>query len=207
MGVYNRHILPRCLDMACGVGPIEKQRAKVVPRARGHVVEIGIGSGLNLPFYDPAKVERVTGIDPDAHIWKRAQDRVASVPFPVERLGLSAEGLPLADGCADTVVCTYTLCTIPDPLAALGEMKRILAPGGAILFTEHGRAPDARVAKWQNRLEPAWKRLAGGCHMSRDIPALFRKAGLALTEAEEMYIPGPKILSYNYFGEARPAER
>ena len=203
MGFYNRHILPRCLDMACGIGPIEKQRAKIVPRAQGHVVEIGIGSGLNLPFYDAAKVERVTGIDPDDAIWKRAAERVAACDFPVERLGLSGEAIPLESGCADSVVVTYALCTIPDPLAALSEMARVLKPGGSIYFTEHGKAPDAKVARWQGRIDPVWKRLAGGCHSGRDIPALFEAAGLELTELEEMYIPGPKVLGYNYFGEAK----
>ena len=203
MGFYARHILPRCLDLACGVGPIEKQRLKVVPRARGHVVEIGIGSGLNLPFYDASRVERVTGIDPDANMWARAQDRVAACAFPVERLGLSGEAIPLDDGVADTMVVTYALCTIPDPVAALCEMARVLRPGGAILFTEHGKAPDAGVARWQERIDPVWKRIAGGCHTGRDIPALFDEAGLLLTSCEEMYIPGPKVLAYNYWGEAR----
>ena len=204
MGIYARHILPRCLDLACGTRPIAKQREKVVPRAHGRVVEIGIGSGRNLPFYDPAKVELVIGIDPDDAIWKRAGEAVAAVPFPVERLGLSGEKLPLDDASADTVVCTYTLCTIPDPEAALHEMTRVLKPGGAILFSEHGRAPDARVAKWQTRIEPLWKRMAGGCHLTRDIPALLKGSGLTLTEFDQMYIPGPKFASYTYWGEARP---
>ena len=204
MGIYARHILPRCLDLACGTRPIAKQREKVVPRAHGRVVEIGIGSGRNLPFYDPAKVERVIGIDPDDAIWKRAGEAVAAVPFPVERLGLSGEKLPLDDASADTVVCTYTLCTIPDPEAALHEMTRVLKPGGAILFSEHGRAPDAGVAKWQTRIEPLWKRMAGGCHLTRDIPALLEGSGLTLTEFHQMYIPGPKFASYTYWGEARP---
>ena len=205
MGVYARHILPRCLDLACGTKPIARQRAKVVPRARGQVVEIGIGSGRNLPFYDPARVERVIGIDPDDAFWARARDAVAAVPFPVERLGLSGERLPLPDASADTVVCTYTLCTIPGPESALHEMKRVLKPGGAILFSEHGRAPDANVARWQDRIEPVWKRLAGGCHLSRDIPALLKGAGLRLSSADEMYVPGPKFVSYTYWGEAHPA--
>ena len=202
MGFYQRHILPRCLDMACGVGPIEKQRAKIVPKARGDVVEIGIGSGLNLPHYNPEFVTRVIGIDPDGEIWKRGQGRVAACPFPVERLGLSGEALPLESESADTVVVTYSLCTIPDPIAALREMARVLRSGGTILFTEHGRAPDAKVARWQRRIDPIWGRIAGGCHTSRDIPALFEQAGLSLASLEQMYIPGPKILSYNYWGEA-----
>jgi len=207
MGFYARHVLPRCLDLACGVGPIDKQRAKIVPRARGHVVEIGIGSGLNLPFYDASKVERVTGIDPDDHMWRRAKGRVLACDFPVERMGLSGESLPLESRIADTVVVTYSLCTIPDPIAALKEMARVSKPGGTILFAEHGKAPDPRVARWQRRIDPMWKKIAGGCHSGRDIPALFDEAGLEITECEEMYIPGPKVLAYNYWGEARVSGR
>ena len=204
MGFYGHHILPRLLDSACGVKPVAKQRGKIVPLATGHVVEIGIGSGLNLPHYDPAKVSKVTGVDPDGHLWTRGADRVQAAGFPVERIGLSGEDLPLADAIADTVVVTYTLCTIPDPVAALSEMRRVLKPGGRILFTEHGRAPDASVARWQDRIDPVWRRIAGGCHSGRDIPALFAQAGLGFDSLEQMYIPGPKVLSYNYWGSARP---
>jgi len=202
MGFYNRTILPKVLDLACGTKPIAKQREKVIPQARGDVVEIGIGSGLNLPYYDPAKVRRVIGIDPDDGLWHRAEPRASACDFPVERLGLSGEMLPLDDACADTVVVTYALCTIPDPVAALREMGRVLRPGGEILFTEHGRAPDLNVARWQNRIDPIWKHIAGGCHSGRDIPALFQQAGLKLARLDEMYIPGPKVLSYNYWGAA-----
>lgn len=202
MGFYDNHILPKVLDLACGTKPIARQREKVIPQARGEVVEIGIGSGLNLPYYDGAKVSRVTGIDPDAALWKKAAPRAAACSFPVERLGLSGEQLPLPDQCADSVVVTYALCTIPDPVAALQEMGRILRPGGEILFTEHGRAPDPSVAKWQSRIDPVWRRIAGGCHSGRDIPALFGQAGLRLARLEEMYVPGPKVLSYNYWGAA-----
>lgn len=202
MGFYARHILPKVLDLACGTKPIAKQRQKVIPQAQGNVVEIGIGSGLNLPFYDGNQVNRVIGIDPDAALWKKAEPRAAACDFPVERVGLSGEQLPLADESADTVVVTYALCTIPDPIAALREMGRILRPGGEILFTEHGKAPDLSVAKWQTRIDPIWKHIAGGCHSGRDIPALFSEAGLRLARLEEMYVPGPKVLSYNYWGAA-----
>ncbi len=205
MGFYARHVLPRMLDAACGCGAIERQRAKVVPMATGEVVEIGIGSGLNLPFYDPSNVTSVTGIDPDDAIWLRATERVAACDFPVRRLGLSGERIELPDSSADTVVVTYALCTIPDPDAALREAARLLKPGGQILFTEHGRAPDAKVARWQSRIDPLWSRIAGGCHSGRDIPALFRDAGLQLTDLQQGYVPGPKVLAYNYWGAARPA--
>ena len=203
MGFYSTHVLPRLLDLSCGVGPITHQRRKVVPHARGEVVEIGIGSGLNLPFYDAAKVASVIGVDPDTHLWARGAERARAADFPVEHRALSGEALPLDSDSADTVVVTYALCTIADPVAALREMARVLRPGGEILFTEHGRAPDAGVARWQARIDPVWKRIAGGCHSGRDIPALFRQAGLEFAWMDEMYIPGPKVLAYNYWGAAR----
>ncbi len=202
MGFYAKHILPCCLDKACGIGPITKQREKVVPDATGVVLEIGIGSGLNLPHYNPEQVSKIIGVDPDDHIWKRSAKHRENCPIEIERIGLSGEEIPLDDNMADTVVCTYTLCTIPDPVKALHEMRRILKPGGEILFTEHGMAPDAKVAKWQSRIDPVWKKLAGGCHSGRNIPDLFKQAGLKINKLDEMYIPGPKILAYNYWGSA-----
>ena len=201
MGFYDKYILPCCLDRACAIGPVSKQREKVVPRATGVVLEIGIGSGLNIPFYNPDKVSKIIGVDPDEHIWKRSAKRRAASPLEIERIGLSGEDIPLEDNMADSVVVTYSLCTIPDPIKALGEMKRILKPGGKILFTEHGKAPDAKVHRWQNRIDPIWGKLAGGCHAGRDIPTLFRQAGLEFESLEQGYIPGPKVLSYNYWGE------
>jgi len=174
MRFYKRHILPFCLDKACSIGPIEKQRAKIVPFAKGDVLEIGIGSGLNLPHYDPQ----------------------------VDRIGLSGEDIPLESATMDTVVVTYSLCTIPDPVKALREMRRILKPGGEILFCEHGRAADSKVEKWQRRIDPLWSKIAGGCHSGRDIPRLLLNAGLESHELHQQYIPGPKVLSYNYWGRA-----
>ena len=201
MGFYDKYILPCCLDRACAIAPVSKQREKVVPFASGVVLEIGIGSGLNIPFYNPDKVSKIIGVDPDEHIWKRSAKRRAASPLEIERIGLSGEDIPLQDNMADSVVVTYSLCTIPDPIKALGEMKRILKPGGKILFTEHGKAPDAKVHRWQNRIDPIWGKLAGGCHTGRDIPTLFRQAGLEFESLEQGYIPGPKVLSYNYWGE------
>lgn len=203
MGIYSKHILPLCLDKACGIGPITKQRAKVVPLAEGVVLEIGIGSGQNLPHYNPAKVSKIIGVDPDEHIWKRSAARRAACPILVERIGLSGEDIPLESNTVDSVVVTYSLCTIPDPVKALLEMKRIVKPGGKILFSEHGKVPDNKVHKWQNRIDPIWKKIAGGCHTGRDIPSLFRQADLSFESLDEMYIPGPKVLGYNYWGVSR----
>lgn len=178
----------------------------MVPHATGDVLEIGIGSGLNLPHYDVGNVTKIIGVDPDEHIWKRSAKRRDECPIPVERIGLSGEDIPLDDNSADSVVVTYSLCTIPDPIRALREMSRILKLGGQIFFTEHGKAPDAGVHRWQNRIDPVWKHIAGGCHSGRDIPDLFTQAGLELTSLEQMYIPGPKVLAYNYWGAARASD-
>ncbi len=204
MGFYQKHILPLLLDQACACKPIRKQRAKIIPLAHGNVVEIGIGSGHNLPFYDQDKITKLTGIDPDEYVWKKSAKKRAVFHKPLERLGLSGENIPLDDKTADTVVVTYSLCTIPDPVAALKEMRRILKPDGKLLFCEHGQAPDASVQKWQSRIDPYWSKIAGGCHSGRDIPSLLAAAGLQTTELEQDYIPGPKVLSYNYWGQAAP---
>ena len=204
MGFYAKHILPLCLDKACGVKPVQKQREKIVPLAMGKVLEIGIGSGLNLPHYNFNAVSDITGVDPDDHIWKRSAANRAACPVPVNRVGLSGEEILMDDSSMDSVVVTYTLCTIADPVKALREMARILRPGGAIYFSEHGCAPDKNIARWQTRIDPIWGKIAGGCHSGRDIPALFSTAGIAIESLEQMYIPGPKVLSYNYWGIARP---
>jgi len=204
MGFYNRYVLPRLIDAACGAKPIRYQRRKVVPDAFGRVLEVGIGSGLNLPFYDPAKVERLWGLEPAAAIRRLAEAKARSAPFPVEFIGLPGEEIPLERASVDTVVVTYTLCTIPDAVAALREMRRVLRPGGRLLFSEHGRAPDASVARWQDRLTPVWRRIGGGCHLNRDIPALLHQGGFSIDRLETMYVPGPRPMSFTYWGSAKP---
>ena len=198
---YERHVLPRLINFACGMKPVRRQRQKVIPKAQGRVLEIGIGTGLNMPFYDRARVSSIVGVDPALSMHPLALQRIAQAGLEVRLVGLSAERLPLADASFETVVCTYTLCSIPDAVAALREMRRVLVPGGKLLFSEHGRAPDANVRKWQTRLQPYWSRVAGGCMLDRDIPALLVEAGFA-PDVQSRYIPGPRLFSYHYWGEA-----
>lgn len=199
---YDRHVLPWLLDMACGLAPVRKQRAALLPRAAGRVLEVGLGTGLNLGFYDRQRVSALVGVDPAAQMHALARRRSLRYGLPVEIVTLSAERLPFEAASFDTVVCTYTLCSIPDPAAALSEMRRVLRPTGRLLFLEHGLAPDAGVARWQRRLEPLWGRLAGGCHLSRDVPLLLGDAGFRF-ELETGYIARPHTLAYNFWGEAR----
>jgi ubiquinone/menaquinone biosynthesis C-methylase UbiE len=201
---YDRQVLPYLIDFACGMKAVRKQRQKVIPLATGRVLEIGIGTGLNLPFYDRTQVTTIVGVDPALAMHPLAARRIAAAGIAVRLVGLSAEKLPLADASFDTVVCTYTLCSIPDPVAALRELRRVLAPGGRLLFSEHGRAPDAGVHAWQTRLQPYWSKLAGGCMLDRDIPALLVEAGFK-PEVQSRYLPGPKLLSYHYWGTALAA--
>lgn len=201
---YDRHILPYLLDFACGLAPIAQKRHQVIPRAKGRVVEIGIGTGLNLPFYDRQKIQHLIGVDPAEQMHALAQRRSRRAGIPVELVPLSAEQLTIESGSVDCVVCTYTLCSIPDPLAALREMRRVLRPGGKLLFAEHGLAPDASVVRCQARLEPFWSKIAGGCHLTRDVPNLLREAGFA-AQVESAYIAWPKSLAYNFWGEATVA--
>lgn len=202
MNWYDRHILPWLIDFACGLPMVQARRQMLVPQARGRVLEIGMGTGRNLPFYDRSKLTQLVGVDPALQMHPLAQRRSDKAGIAVELVGLSAERLPLADDSFDTVVCTYTLCSIPDPAAALHEVRRVLKPGGQFLFCEHGRSPDPAVARWQDRIQPCWTPLAGGCHLDRDVPALLRDAGL-LAKVEQGYISGPRVLAYHYWGQAQ----
>jgi len=195
-GFYDRHILPRLVDLACGAGSIAQQRAKVVPEASGVVVEIGMGPGHNLPYYDADKVKHIIGVDPGKQMTDRAEKRLEESPLEVEIINASAEDMPIGTAFADTVVLTYSACTIPSAEQALAEMRRVLKPTGRLLFCEHGRAPDAQVARFQDRVNPYWNAIAGGCNVNRDIPALIKAAGFDIRVLEEGYLsPFPKFPS------------
>jgi ubiquinone/menaquinone biosynthesis C-methylase UbiE len=202
MSLYARHILPRLIDFTCGLKPTMRQRAKLVPQARGRVLEMGVGSGLNLPFYDAARVTQLHALDPSPELWRLAGERVAEVGIAVEYLEAGAEAVPLRDRSIDTVVITYTLCTLPDVAGALAEARRVLRRGGQLLFCEHGAAPDRGVRRWQDRLNPAWRRLAGGCHLNRNAPVLIEQAGFRITALDSMYLPGWRPASFNVWGSA-----
>ena len=203
MGFYYKHIVPRFINCACGTKPIMKQREKVVPKAEGVVLESGIGTGLNLPYYDEAKVGRVIGLDPSQESWELAGERARALGIPIDFIGLPGEQIPLQDDSGDCVLVTYSLCTIPDPVAALVGMSRVLRPGGKLLFCEHGLAPDADVVKWQDKINPVWRRIAGGCNLHRDIPTILKSGGFAIGAMEQMYLPStPRFAGYNYWGDA-----
>ena len=199
---YERHILPYVIDVACGIKPARGQREKVVPLARGRVLEIGIGTGLNLEHYDKARIQEIIGLDPALQMHRLARKRLKKTGLAAELVGLSAERIPFEDASFDTVLITYTLCSIPDPVAALKEMRRVLKPGARLIFCEHGLAPDASVRKWQHRLTPIWSKLGGGCQLNRDIPRLLEEAGLHCADMQAAYLPGPRPLTYNYWGTA-----
>jgi ubiquinone/menaquinone biosynthesis C-methylase UbiE len=202
MGLYDRYVLPRVISWACSSKPNRKQREKVVPRAEGDVLEIGVGSGLNFPHYDTSKVRKVWGLEPSEGMRRLARKNLGDSTLEVEMIDLPGEEIPLDANSVDTVLVTYTLCTIPDVRAALRGMGRVLRPGGKLLFCEHGLAPDAGVQKWQHRINPTWRRLGGGCNVNRDIPGLLESSGFRVIVDERMYIPGIKVLSYNYWGTA-----
>jgi ubiquinone/menaquinone biosynthesis C-methylase UbiE len=206
MGLYDRYVLPRLLNAAMSAKPIRYQRRKVVPRAQGRVLEVGFGAGHNLPFYDAAKVTHLWALEPSAEMRARAAERVAGSPLKIEFIDLPGEQIPLDAQAADTILITYTLCTIPDVMKALGEMRRVLKSSGKMIFCEHGEAPDESVRRWQRRLTPAWKAIGGGCHVGRPIPKLIADSGFRLDDMDTMYLPGtPRFAGFNYWGQAAKA--
>lgn len=207
MSFYQERVLPHIIDKACSMGQVMKLRSQIVPRAKGRVLEVGMGSAINLEFYDQNQVEMVYGLEPSAGMRRKALSNLGRSPIHVEWLDLPGEKIPLADDSVDTVLLTFTLCTIPDWHTALLQMKRVLKPGGDLLFLEHGEAPHDNTRKWQHRITPGWKMLAGGCHLNRHIADLILQAGFEVQELENLYMPNaPKIAGYIYKGRAtKPA--
>ncbi len=200
MGFYAEQVVPRLVNAACGTRVTDDVRRRACAGLHGEVVEIGSGSGLNVPFY-PSNVRRVLAVEPSDVAWQLSQRRRATVP--VLRAGRDAQAMPLPDASVDCALSTWTLCTIPEPRIALGELRRVLKPGGAFHFVEHGLAPDANVQRWQRRLEPVQKRLAGGCHLTRPITHLLTAAGFSITDLDVFYEPrAPKVLAALSLGRA-----
>ena len=201
MGLYDKYILPKFLNCACGSKPISYQRQKVVPLAKGKVLDIGIGSGLNIPFYNSDKIDKVIGIDPSHELIELAKELANDSKASIELVIGSAESIPYPDNFFDTVLVTYTMCTIPNVAIANKEMWRVLKDDGRLIFCEHGLAPDKKISKWQNRIDPVWGKIAGGCHLNRDIQKLITDAGFSFESLDKMYIPStPKFAGYNYWG-------
>jgi ubiquinone/menaquinone biosynthesis C-methylase UbiE len=201
MRFYGKFVVPWLLDLAMRNSQLAGYRQETVAAARGLVLEIGIGSGLNLPIYGAA-VDRVCGIDPSPELLHRARRRIVDASVPVWLLRATAEQLPFADAAFDTLVMTWTLCSIPNPNAALGEMRRVLKPGGRLLFVEHGLSPEPRIIRWQRRLTPCWKRIGGGCHLDRKMDDLIRTAGFQVEALDTGYMKGPKPWTFMYQGSA-----
>ena len=204
MSFYNKYILPKVLNCACASKPINYQRDKIVPLAEGVVLDIGIGSGLNIPFYNKTKIKQLYGLDPSKELLDIAKPIAKENQMKIEFLQCSAENIPLPDKSIDTVLITYTMCTIPDVALSNSEIMRVLKDDGKLLFCEHGLAPDKNIAKWQKRINPLWGKIAGGCNLNRDIPKLITSSGFKISNMEEMYLPStPKFAGYNYWGVAK----
>ena len=204
MGLYNKYILPKVVNWACKQKPTMRQREKVISLATGNVLEIGIGSGLNLPLYNCENVKHLSAIDPSKEMWNKNKIDTKKLPFEFCFTTAFAEDIPEDNNSFDTVVITYTLCTISDTNKALQEMRRVLKPNGKLIFCEHGKAPDKDIQKWQNLINPFWNRLGGGCNLNRDIPLIIEESGIKINNMGTMYIPGWKPTSFNYWGTADP---
>jgi ubiquinone/menaquinone biosynthesis C-methylase UbiE len=203
MGCYAEWILPALIDLSMRNKQLRPYRERTAGAAEGRVLDIGIGSGLNLPFY-AGNAREIFGLDPSLPLLTRARNNAPRTQIPVQLLEGSAERIPLADHSMDTIVLTWTGCSIPDIRSALTEMRRVLRPGGRLLFVEHGRAPEPRVARWQDRLNPFWQRFSGGCRLNRKIDDLLSDAGFQIDRLTTGYIPGPKIMTFLYEGAAKP---
>lgn len=204
MGLWENQLLPRLIDWGMDNPVLKKERATALASASGRVLEVGFGSGLNLEHYPVGKVTALVAVEPNARAVQIAAPRIESVDFPVEVIVLEGECIPCPDESFDTVVSTFTLCTIPGVSDALAQLRRVLKPGGTFLFLEHGRASEAHVHRWQDRVNPLQKTLFGGCHLNREIDVLVDEAGFEVTDLERYYARGPKVMSYFYRGQAKP---
>jgi ubiquinone/menaquinone biosynthesis C-methylase UbiE len=202
MKFYDKHILPKVLHWTGKQKPNMIQREKIVPSAFGNVLEVGIGSGLNVSFYDKSKVKSLTGIDPSEVIWKENNVDVQNLSFEFNFIKAFAENIPADNNSFDSAVVTYALCTIPDLTKAFEELRRVIKPNGKLFFCEHGKAPDKAVERWQNLMNPVWKKFGGGCNLNRDIPEIITSNGFKIKHMESMYIPGLKLETFNYWGTA-----
>lgn len=202
MRIYHRYVLPRLMHLVMGSHLLEAYRQRLASQAQGTVLELGFGSGLNLPYYDPCRVTQLLALEPEEGMLELAQQRSAQSAFPVEVLQAGAERIPLPARSVDTVLCTWTLCTIPNVEQALAEVRRVLRPGGQFLFTEHGLSPEPQVARRQHRLTPLWKRCAGGCHLNREPDALLKEAGFEIVATRKGYLGALKSMTYMTEGRA-----
>jgi len=202
MGFYSKYILPGLIQWACSNGSSDTKRAMVVPSARGRVLEIGIGSGNNLLHYDESRVSHLTAIDPLEELWKKRSVDLSSLPFEVDYIRGGAEHIPAKNASFDSVVTTFTLCSVTDIHRTLKEIHRVLKPRGVLLYSEHGRSPHKGTERWQNLLNPLWKRVSGGCNLNRDIPGLLELHGFNAEDVSTEYMPGWRLTSYSYWGSA-----
>ena len=201
--LYEKMVLPKLCDKCCGTKPINYQRKKVVPLAKGVVLEVGIGSGLNIPFYNKNNIKKIIGLDPSEELNVLAKKVADDNGIQIDFLINGAEDIDLPDNSVDTILITYTLCTIPNLNKSMSEMKRVLKPGGKFIFCEHGIAPDINIIKWQRRINPIWGIFFGGCNINRNIPKIISESGFNISNLNQMYLPStPKIVGYNYWGEA-----
>ena len=200
--LYNRYVCPHVINLAMQTKPFRKQREKVIPQASGRVLEIGIGSGLNLDFYDISRISEIFAVEPDSVLLEKAKIKAKLNNISLNIKRLSAESLPFDNASFDTVVSTYTMCSISELNSVMVEIKRVLKNDGSFIFSEHGKAPDDNIHKWQKRLNPIQKRIGGGCCLDKDIPKIIINSNFKLQKINSMYVPGPKFLSYHYWGTA-----
>lgn len=201
-GFYNRFVLPHLLQCGCASPVFMRRRAGLIPRAQGEIIEVGCGGGLNFALYDPSRVARVTGLDPSAPMLAKARRLAAEAGLAAELVEGAAEALPFPDAAFDTAVLTFTLCSVADPARALAEIRRVLRPGGQLLYCEHGLSPDAEVRRWQARVEPVWKVIAGGCHLTRPVGPAIRDAGFTVGEHGQGYLKAPRFVGWTEWGQA-----